>query len=306
MHHHRRGLRAAFCLVWLFLSLPAVAAGLPDNESGAQAPPARGGSRSRPKAGSHVQVRHDGQPLGAWYLSETRNFRIFHNQPWELAERVARAAEQARAEAYAKWFGKAAPDWGPRCDIYVHANGQDYTWETGLPAQASGFARTRHEEGRIVLRRVDVHCDEPEMCTAVLLHEVTHIVLASEYGADRVPHWASEGVAVLAEPTAKVALHLRDLPRYYRAGQLYKVRTLVELTGYPEPAHLGIFYAQSVSLVRFLGGFKGPEVLPRFLRDAARGGWTEALRRHYGVTFDELERLWLRHTFTEKSLSAAR
>jgi hypothetical protein len=305
MHRRHRGLRAAFCLVWLFLSRPA-AAGLPDNESGAQASPARGGSSSRTKPGAQVKVRHHGQPLGTWYLSETRNFRVYHNQPWELAERVARAAERARAAAYAKWFAKAAPDWEPRCDIYVHANGQDYTWETGMPPQAAGFARTRHEEGRIALRRVDVHCDEPDLCTAVLLHEVTHIVLASEYGADRVPHWASEGLAVLAEPTAKVARHLRDLPRYYRAGQLYKVRALVELTGYPEPAHLGIFYSQSVSLVDFLGRFKGPEVLPRFLRDAARDGWAEALRCHYGVTFDELEQLWLRHTFAQHDLSAGR
>src|SRR5262249_28500335 len=129
---------------------------------------------------------------------------------------------------------------------------------------------------------------------------------AGGHGAAGVPHGASEGLAAPAEPAAKVALHLRDLPRYYRAGQLYKVRALVELTGYPEPAHLGIFYAQSVSLVRFLGGFKGPEVLPRFLRDAARDGWAEALRHHYGVTFDDLEQLWLRHTFTENSLSAAR
>jgi hypothetical protein len=268
---------------------------LPDDSSGGS-----------PKAEAEVSVRHHGRPVGNWYLSETRNFRVFHNQPWELAERVARAAERARSAAYAKWFGKAAPDWGPRCDIYVHANGHDYTSETGVPAAAFGFARTRHEAGRLVLRRVDVHCAAPDMCTAVLLHEVTHIVLASEYGADRVPHWANEGVAVLAEPAPKIQRHLRDLPRYYRAGQLYRVRALVELPDYPEPAHLGVFYAQSVSLVRFLGGFKGPEVLPRFLRDAARDGWAEALRRHYGVTFDELERLWLRHTFTPDGLSAAR
>jgi hypothetical protein len=305
MHRHRLRLRAAFCLICLFLLLPATA-GLPDNKSGAQAPQARGGASSRPKSAADVKVRHHEQPLGSWYLSETRNFRVFHNQPWELAERVARAAERARAAAYAKWFARAAADWNPRCDIYVHANGQDYTRETGLPAEAFGFARTRHEEGRIAVRRVDVHCDAPDMCTAVLLHEVTHIVLASEYGADRVPHWANEGLAVLAEPAAHVARHLRDLSRYYREGQLYKVRALVELTGYPEPAHMGIFYAQSVSLVSFLGSFKGPEVLPRFLRDAARNGWTEALRNHYGVTFDELERLWLSYTFTENSLSAAR
>ncbi len=252
-----------------------------------------------------IKIHHNGHPIGRWYLTETKNFRIFHDQPWELAERVARAAEQARTAAYKKWFGKTTPAWDLRCDIYLHANCEEFTWETGQRGAVAGFARTRREGDRLVLRRVDLRCDEPDMCKAVLPHEVTHIVVGSEYVSDEVPHWVNEGIAVLAEPASKIGRHLQSLPRYYRDGQLFKIRTLLQMTDYPEFAYLGVFYAQSVSLVRFLSTAKRPEVLPHFLRDGAREGWAQALWRHYGWTFDELEDRWLRDTFGDRMVATA-
>ena len=282
-----------------FLAIAATAIASEPNRAGT---PSKLGTN--PSTSAVIDVYHQRHPIGRWYVSETRNFRIYHNQRWELAERVARTAEKARTAAYQKWYGKAAPAWDLRCDIYLYDNGQDYNWETGRPAAVAGFAQTRREGGRLVLRRVDVRCDAPEMCTAVLPHEVTHIVVGTEYGADEVPHWVNEGIAVLSEPAHKIGRHLRDLPRYYEDGQLYKLRSLMQMTGYPQYAHLGVFYAQSVSVVRFLSTVKGPRELPRFLQDAARNGWTQALRRHYGWTFDELEEHWLQHTFGKRYVSA--
>src|SRR5262249_33320595 len=91
--------------------------------------------------------------------------------------------------------------------------------------------------------------------------------------------------------------HLRELPRYCREGRLFRACQLVALKEYPHGPSLGAFYAQSVSLVEFLAGAKGPQTFARFVRDSLRDGYEEALTRHYGWDFEELERRWQQHAF---------
>src|SRR5947209_6076117 len=55
-----------------------------------------------------------------WAVAETANFRIFHNQSREFAEKAARLLEEARAVASKKWFGQPAPAWDPPCDVYLY------------------------------------------------------------------------------------------------------------------------------------------------------------------------------------------
>jgi hypothetical protein len=126
---------------------------------------------------------------------------------------------------------------------------------------------------------------------------VAHIVLADQFGNVPVPSWANEGIAVLTEPPAKVARHLGNLTRHRDEGMLFSMEALVDRQDYPDPRALGPFYAQSVSLVQFLVQEKGPQALVPFLRCAQRQGAGPALRRHYGMTFEELEQRWRQHAF---------
>jgi hypothetical protein len=147
-----------------------------------------------------------------------------------------------------------------------------------------------------VSRRIDLRGDHPRMLSTVLPHEVTHVLLAYRFGAP-VPPWATEGMAVLGEPTESVRRHLLDLPGYRRDGSLWSARQLLEMDNYPPTSLYGPFYAQSVSLVDFLVRAKGGQAFTQFVRACQQEGCTKALAAHYGWSFQELEQNWKRDAF---------
>ncbi len=250
-------------------------------------------------------VTHQPGKQGAWSVAETANFRVFHNQPREFAEKVAQVAEATRSAMGRKWFGDAGPDWKPRCDVYLYATAEDYSRDRGVPPNSPGHSTVRVEGGRVLERRIDLHCDEAGLQIAVLPHEATHVVLAGRFGTHFVPRWADEGMAVLTEPRDRVERHLNTLPRHRQEGVLFGVKQLVQLEDYPDPRFIGPFYAQSVSLVDFLSGEKGPLVFTQFLRDGLQGGYEAALKKHYGFRdFNELEQRWRAHAFRDGSTAA--
>jgi hypothetical protein len=256
--------------------------------------------RERAEAGAAgpVEVRHTPRQGGGWAVAETTNFRIFHRTTRETAARGARVAEATRVAMARKWFGEAPAGWSPRCDVYLHATAQDYARATGAQAWSPGHSTVSREGERVIARRLDLRCDDPNMLTGILPHETTHLVLAGRFGKHNVPRWADEGMAVLTEPRERVELHLNNLPLHRREGTLFGIGQLMRMGEYPEPRLVGPFYAQSVALVEFLAKRKGPATFTRFLRDGLDGGYEPALRKHYGINgFAELQRLWDAHAF---------
>jgi hypothetical protein len=239
-----------------------------------------------------------GAPADGWSVAESANFRVFHTQSQELAERTAAVAERTRAAMQQKWFGGQGDAWSPKCDLYLHATGEDYSRATGV-RNSPGHSSIRMENGRVVLRRIDLHCDEPNMLTAVLPHETTHVVLAGEFGQQMVPRWADEGMAVLTEPREKIERHLANLTRCRQDNRLFRLQDLMQLDDYPRNAsYISPFYAQSVSLVEFLSRQQGPQEFTRFLHDGMRYGFDKALERHYGFRgFSDLEQRWSQYAF---------
>jgi hypothetical protein len=248
-----------------------------------------------------VAVRHSEQRINGWAVVETANFRIFHNQPAELAEQAARVAEATRWRMQRRWFGAAGQDWNPRCDIFLHATAHDYSQATSVAPTSPGHS-SFSAPGPMMTRRIDLHCDDLNLIVAVLPHETTHTVLAGNFGGDFVPRWADEGMAVLTEPRDKIERHLRNLPRHRAQNELFRLHQLVQMRDYPDPRYVGAFYAQSVSLVDFLVREKGAQVFTRFLREGMQGNYEAALQRHYGYrSFAELEQRWVRAAFPEAS-----
>ena len=242
---------------------------------------------------ARVPVQHRDRGGDGWAVTESQNFRIFHNQNRDFAEQAARVAERTRTEMSQRWFGGAGEDWNPKCELYLHATGNDYSRATSVPATSPGHSSIKSENGRITGRRIDLHCDDPNLLYAVLPHEATHVVLAGQFGEHPVPRWADEGMAVLSEPREKVERHLRNLAKCRQEGQVFSLRHLMQLSDYPDPRSIGAFYAQSVSLVEFLSNERGPQVFTQFLRDGLRTGYDAALQRHYGWQgFGDLEQRW--------------
>ena len=234
---------------------------------------------------------------GGWSVAETTNFRFYYRQEYQLTEQVARVAEESRARVQVRWFGTTGPTWEPKCEIYLHATRDAYSRETGVPGVSPGHSTSR-VENRVISRRIDLHCDEPSMLEAVLPHETTHVVLAGNFGDRPVPRWADEGMAVLTEPREKVERHLRNLPKYQHDQQLFGLGELMQMNDYPDARYVGVFYAQSVSLVEFLANEKGPTVFTAFLIDGLQSGYLAALEKHYGMqNIAELESRWQRSSF---------
>lgn len=258
--------------------------------------------QSGSEASVEVVVRHQERDAQGWQLAETTNFRIYHTQSRDLAEQVARIAEQTRSQMARKWFGAVGEDWNPKCDVYLHATGPDYARETGVGAASPGHSTIRTESGRVTGRRIHLHADEPTLLAAVLPHEATHVVLAGQFGDKPLPRWADEGMAVLSEPRTKIDSHLRNLGRCKQDGQSFHVRQLLQLNDYPEPGMITAFYASSVSLVEFLCTERDPQVFANFLKDAQKHGYEPALEHHYKLRgFDELQQRWTQKALADRS-----
>jgi hypothetical protein len=249
-----------------------------------------------------VQVRHTKRVQGSeWAIVDTPNFRIYHNLDEETATQAARTAEAARSTAFRKWFGNDGGVWNPRCDLYLHANGQVYASSTGQSAECPGHSSVGQSGERIYSRKIDIHVDAANWMTGVLPHETTHVVIAGHFGPRPVPRWADEGMAVLSEPRELVQRHLRNLPQHRQDQQLFAFRELLTLDNYPSPRQVGAFYAQSVSLVDYLSRQPGgPQEFSNFLRDGLRDGYDASLKKHYGLnSLQELQGYWTRYAFPD-------
>ncbi len=251
---------------------------------------------AEPSSQPRIAVQHHSQPANGWQVAESANFRVLHGDR-ALAEKAAQVAEQTRAAVLLKWFGeRGPPSWSCKCDIYLHATAEAYARATGAPADSPGHSSIgaeRHDASRITSLRIDLHADHPNLLTAVLPHETTHVALAGRFGSRPLPRWADEGMAVLSEPYDKVNRHLRTLPQAYQDGRAFSAGQLMKQEDYPGNGMLTAFYGQSVALVNYLTELKGARVFTEFLQAAQREGYEAALRRHYGFRdFNELEQQW--------------
>ncbi|MGH7174607.1 MAG: peptidase MA family metallohydrolase [Gemmataceae bacterium] len=244
-----------------------------------------------------IAVRHQ-KSQDDWRVAETVNFRLCHRHTRTLAEEVLQKAERTRSAQQRKWFGRVGADWDRKCRIYLYPSGEAYSEATGAPINpGGGHTDIRAEEGRVFSRCIHLHGTRGLLLKGVVPHEVTHAVLAGRLSLGRVPRWADEGIAILAEAQTQIDVHFRYLPRWRTDDALFSMRTLVEMRDYPEPRSIGAFYAQSVSLVDFLTREKGAPRFAAFVRDGERDGYAASLRKHYGWSFTELERRWQRYAF---------
>jgi tetratricopeptide (TPR) repeat protein len=245
-----------------------------------------------------VTIRHTDRGGDGWAKAETANFRLFHNQPRDFAERLLRAAEQARSGALEKWSAGGRGDWKPACEVFVYATAAEYAKATGKPADSPGHATYQVQNGAVIGRRLDLRADEPNLLAGVVPHETTHLVLGDLFADAPLPRWADEGMAVLAEPRSRIDRFGRTLHSSRRQGRLVPLDKLFAKDDYPDAALITVFYVESVSVVDFLVGEKGPQEFVQFLRDAAKGGLEAALEKHYGYRgVAGLQERWLSKTF---------
>lgn len=245
----------------------------------------------------HIEMRHVPAHDRSWAEVETANFRVIYYESRGVAEQAARVAEMTRSAVSRKWFGEEAAPWSPKCVIFLHPNADFYARLTGKAKDSPGHSKLVAEKAnleRVVERRIDLHCDVPEMLTHVLPHEATHAVLFGRFGRHELPRWADEGMAVLSEPREKVERYLKKVSALRSQHELFSMSEMLALNDYPDKRRITAFWAQSVSLVDFLSAQQGgPQAFARFVRDGLDSGFEAALQRHYGFRdFQDLQQRW--------------
>jgi hypothetical protein len=229
----------------------------------------------------------------AWQVHETANFRIFHCDT-RLAESAGEAAETVRTDQSKRWGSPAAQrPWTPRCEIYLYPTGKEFAQATGQPETAPGFSTMFTSGNRVTGRRTSLRADHPQLLTAILPHEVTHVVLADLFTTQQLPRWADEGMAVLAEPSTEQNLRAAELHDALESGQVFDLSKLMSMMEYPDAKDWSLYYAQSISLTRFLVEQGTPERFIQFVREIPRTGAEAGLRERYGISgFAELHDRW--------------
>jgi hypothetical protein len=236
-------------------------------------------------------IRHLTEKQEGWQVSESTHFRAYHLDQ-NLAEQVLQVAEQTRAAVCRKWLNQDV-SWSQPCQIYVHPTADSYHRQSGMPTTAPGhsdYDADRNDASNIHYRRVFVRADHPHMLTAILPHEITHVVLNGQVGRRLLPRWADEGMAVLSEPYSRIALHLDPLPQAYQSGRSLRLNDLLHVETYPaDRSQVATFYGESVCLVEYLTTLHGAREFIAFMRDANEKGEEAALQQHYGMTVSQLD-----------------
>ncbi len=158
-------------------------------------------------------------------------------------------------------------------------------------AQTSGCATIRIDQGRVVLRRIDLCAESLDWRTESLPHELTHVVLADRFSTRRISPWADEGIAMLAETPQKRDRRFTALRNSVTSGTTYTVHDLMDVRSFPEPALRDAFYGQSVTLVTVLMQWGTRKQLLDFVEASQTQGQEAALSAVYGNrSLAELER----------------
>jgi len=257
---------------------------------------------NRPATAGESAKAADTQALaGNWQVVQTANFRVFHLDP-ALANRVAQVAEATRSLQVKRWSGVSTKaTWSPRCDIYLFPSASVFGRMTGQPEDSPGFSTMGMNNGRVVTRRVNLRADHANLVAAILPHEVTHVVLADLFPNQQIPRWADEGMAVLSEPVSEQGLRAADLEKPLASGRVFQVNELMSMD-YPDGKLWSLYYAQSVSLTRFLVEQSSPTQFVRFVQGSQRNGPEAELRRLYQIDgFDDLQKRWLEYARAKSS-----
>jgi hypothetical protein len=229
-----------------------------------------------------------------WRATLTPSFRILHFDA-ALAEQVGRAAERARRRQLQLWTGGEVPPWSPRCDIYLYPTTRLLVQMSGGEAKAGSAAAapSQLQRGRMRERRMNLAGDDPFLLESTLPHEISHVIVAELMGDRPVPLWANEGLAVLMESGRTRWRYESVLAEKLATGEPFTVKAILTMERYPDPEYRTLYYAQALSLTRFLLAHGGRQRLLAFLREAGPRTVGAALRRHYDIGLLDLQQRWL-------------
>lgn len=220
-----------------------------------------------------------------WQCATSRNFRVVCHTRAGDANSIAEHCEKLRNALCEYWFpNQHESTWNPRCEIVVHQDPASYLQAVGRGASStSGSADVKTDQDRVVSRRIDLRADKPNLLTAALPHEMTHVIIADWTRSSPLPLWADEGMAMLADRAEKQAKHASELEAAFASRSAFSAAELLTLDTYPSRDRWPACYAQSHALVAYLVKKESPERFVKFLGSVEANGYDSALHEHYGI-----------------------
>lgn len=223
---------------------------------------------------------------GVWRLVESPNFRCWSQLPEADARRLAESCEALRTQLRTQWITNVEQStWTPKCDVCVHPSRTAYNSLLNRPGDLSvGSTSMRFEQGRTVVRRIDLRADASDWSNAALPHELSHVVLGERFSGHALPRWADEGIAMLSESTEKHRERLENLQDIVAARSTLAVSDLVALNRMPAAHQRDAFYGQSLGLASMFLRKGTPAKFADFIEASIDVGIDRALQQHYAIS----------------------
>lgn len=247
----------------------------------------------------NIAIAEERRARKLWTVMHTENFRVHsRNMETRKTHHIGEIFESTRREIHDSWCDSPLDSWSPKCAVYLHPTKQSYARETkGDPATSSGHSSSYIIDGQVTSRRIDAWTGHNAFLTGVLPHETAHVIVQNEFRKKPAPRWADEGIAILAESPGEQLAHNKNLWQFRGLG-LFPLSDLCSMQNYPsDDNHNALFYAQSVSLVKFMSERINRPTFMRFLHDGEENGYNWAAQEHYKLTLPELDEQWEEETF---------
>jgi len=216
---------------------------------------------------------------------QTSNFIIRNAPSFELARQFGQTAEKCRKELAILWLGEELQPWASPCPIFVRVGNFGAGGETSM----------RFDKAHLMDFEWDMKIQGPAdaIITAVLPHEITHIILATHF-KQPIPRWIDEGAATFVENEKERQNYRNLLYQYLRTGRGIPFNQMFRMTKYPDDQMP--LYSQSFSLAEFLILQQGYRHYVEFAAVGMENNdWPQAIYEFYGYeNLGELQNKWNR------------
>jgi|GEM_PF-287219 len=216
----------------------------------------------------------------------TANFIIRGVSSAALARHFGETAETLRHDLAILWLGEPLPQWSAPCPIHFRVGKLGAGGETSFT-----FSNDTPFSGEVFGWEMKIQGSVEALTTAVLPHEITHMIFASYFRCP-LPRWFDEGGATSVEDDGERMNYRRQLYQFLRTDRGIPFNDMVRMTKYPNDVMP--FYAQGFSVVEYLIAKRGHHQFIRFAGDGlVSKDWGAAVRKNYGFkNLGELQVSW--------------
>ena len=231
----------------------------------------------------------------SWHTKKTEHFIIYyHTAPQQYIDEVTDYAERYYNEICEE-FGFTRYDsfwtWENRAKIFIYDDTKEYQEMTHQPGW-SGAGVDIHS------REIKTFINMRHFYTAILPHELTHIIFREFVGRDiQLPLWIDEGVATYMEKDYR-GMRTKMVKTILGTKSFIPLEDLNGIRGLSQFISPDVFYAEAASLIEFLLSVYGQEKFGAFCRELkelrSSATWKDAIEDTYGFkNMADMNEKWL-------------